>query len=335
MSLSIKKIIEYKNLSDRLIHKYTNYLSPQNLIAAVVVIYWINRHRCETPLASTLQSGAFMNSQTVLRTESNGIEFFTVVATGESAVSEIGLSRMSGVDRQTMRRWFSDFAHEGTPKWLKPLQAMPLDFAHEIEKNGKTIKPIPAKIASKFLSLVAKNLKTDAALDSLDAIAEIGLTSYIQSKTGWLPEKFTAAPEAHKKLDSLLDLAKGWEECRIVVDEDGNERDMSESWTFLEEVVFAGFTLDEYLQYLVENRKLDIRSYGKYGDPEGFKIYSESGKIKLFFERNPEIEKRMQPYTENVERMLKEARTPQSFYRSYERTYGGSPTTLFENLINS
>lgn len=126
-------------------------------------------------MASTLQSGAFMNNQTVLRTENNGIEFFTVVATGESAVSEIGLSRMSGVDRQTMRRWFSDFAHAGTPEWLKPLHNMSFDFAHEIVKKGKSIKPIPAKAASKFLSLVAKNFKTDAALDSLDAIAEIGV----------------------------------------------------------------------------------------------------------------------------------------------------------------
>jgi hypothetical protein len=276
-----------------------------------------------------------MNNQTVLRTESNGIEFFTVVATGESAVSIRGLARMSGVPFENVRRWFSDLTHAGVPKWLKPLQTLPLNLTHEVVKNGKEIKPIPAKAASKFLSLVAKNLKTDAALDSLDAIAEIGLTSYIQSKTGWLPEEFKAAPAAHKKLDSLLDLAKEWEECRIVVDEDGNERDMSESWTFLEEVVFAGFNPDEYLQYLVENRKLDIRSYGKYGDPEGFKIHSESGKIKLFFERNPEIEKRMQPYTENVERMLREARTPQSFYRNYQRSYGGSPTALFESLIES
>jgi hypothetical protein len=270
-----------------------------------------------------------MTNLTVLRTESNGIEFFTVVATGESAVSIRGLARMSGVPFENVRRWFLDLTHVGVPKWLKPLQTLPLDLTHEVVKNGKAIKPIPAKTASKFLSLVAKNFKTDAALDSLDAIAEIGLTSYIQSKTGWLPEEFKAAPEAHKSLDEFLSLAKDWEECRIVLDEDGNQLDMSESFTFLEEIVFARFTSEEYFQYHEENRKLNIRSYGKYGDEKEFKVYSESGKIKLFFERHPEIQERLQPYIDNVERMLKEARTPQSFYRDFERAYGSSPTALF------
>jgi hypothetical protein len=73
-----------------------------------------------------------MKNQTVLRTESNGIEFFTVVATGESAVSIRGLARMSGVPFENVRRWFSDLTHTGVPKWLKPLQTLSLDLTHEV-----------------------------------------------------------------------------------------------------------------------------------------------------------------------------------------------------------
>ncbi|NEQ64762.1 MAG: hypothetical protein F6K21_04495 [Symploca sp. SIO2D2] len=141
----------------------------------------------------------------ILRTEENGVEYFTVVETGESAVSERGLSRMSGVSRRNIQRWFADLAHTGSPKWLSPLQHLPLSLAHEIKKNGRKIKPIPSKTASKFISLVARNLKTDEALDTLDAIADIGLTSYIQNKTGWLPERYKAAPQAHKAINRIMD----------------------------------------------------------------------------------------------------------------------------------
>ncbi len=143
-----------------------------------------------------------------IRTEQNGIEYFTIVATGECAVSERGLALMSGVDRQTMRRWFSDLAHTGVPKWLEPLRTMPLDLAHEIQKNGKDIKPIPAKTAFKFVFLVAQNLKKIQAFNTIELIGEIGLTSYIQGVTGWLPIALQSSPESRTALDRILDDAK-------------------------------------------------------------------------------------------------------------------------------
>ena len=116
------------------------------------------------------------NLSQILRVEENGIEYFTVVATGESAVSLRGLARMTGVPRQTTSRWLSDLSHGAIPKWLEPLQDMPLELSHEIKKRGKLIKAIPAKTASKFISLVARNLKTDQALETLDAIGYASCT---------------------------------------------------------------------------------------------------------------------------------------------------------------
>jgi hypothetical protein len=150
------------------------------------------------------------NSTDVLRVEEDGIELFTVIATGESAVSERGLARMSGVDRQTMRRWFSDLAHPGTPKWLHPLTDINLELAHEIKKRWKPIKPISAKAASKFISLVARHLKTDEAFDTLDAIGEIGLNSYIQGKTGWLPDQYQSSTKSRQVIDRILDTPEPW-----------------------------------------------------------------------------------------------------------------------------
>ena len=265
-----------------------------------------------------------MNNLTVLRTESDGVEFFTVLETGESAVSIRGLARMSGVPFENIRRWFAGLTHTGVPEWLEPLQAIPLNLTHEIVKNGKPIKPISAKAASKFLTLVARNLKTDAAIGSLEAIAEIGLTSFIQSQTGWLPEKFKAAPEAHKKLSEFLSLATEWDRgVMMVVDWEGYEIDMSDSWTFIEAVVFSGFNLDEFIKFEDQNRQLGLRKHGK------------SEQIKLFFERNPETVERMQPYTDTVQEMLRGTKNPQRFNTIFSEVFGDDPDGLYLKIFHA
>lgn len=310
-----------------------------------------------------------MNNIAVLRTERDGVEFFTIAATGESGMSQSGLARACGKDQSTISRLIEALSGKKSPKALKPSTykgfapsgksssknlnlSVDKDLALMQKVSSEWLQPFTGKdltlmrdhsdsdsktrnvtiYSAEFCAAVIKHYAYGGSKIAQDfdfSLGVIGLTSYIQSKTGWLPEEFKAAPKEHDKLDEFLSLAKEWEECRIVLDEDGNELDMSESYTFLEEIVFGGFTPDEYMRYHEENQKLDIRSYGKYGDAEGFKIYSESGKIKLFFERNPKIQKRLQPYIDNVHNMLREARTPQAFYRNFERAYGSSPTALF------
>lgn len=140
-----------------------------------------------------------------LRTEQNGIEYFTVTATGESAVSVRGLAKMSGIPKTTAIRWFADLTHESIPKWLEPLQGMPLTLTHEIKKNGKSISTIPADTAADFIMLVAENLHKKEAFATLKAITRIGLTSYIQGVTGWLPESYQSSLESRTALDRILD----------------------------------------------------------------------------------------------------------------------------------
>lgn len=146
------------------------------------------------------------NDSAVVRFEENGVEYFTVRVNGECGVSERGLARMSGVPQKNVNRWFSDLSHPGVPKWLEPLQVMDLYLSHDkpILKRGKEIRPINAKVAFKFISLVARNLKHDRAFETLDAIGEIGLTSFIQAKTGWLPEQFQASKQARSYLDLII-----------------------------------------------------------------------------------------------------------------------------------
>lgn len=294
-----------------------------------------------------------MSSLTVLRTEREGVEFFTISETGESGMSQTGLARACGISQQAMSKLekalttkspskkpeslpskgLAPTTNKGfalttkaSSKWLEPFIGKDLNLVTNYSNSDEKTRGVTVYTAE-FCAAVIQHYAfkgNETAQDTLNATAEIGLTSYIQSVTGWLPEEFKAAPAAHQKLDQFLSLAKEWEwNGRLVIDDEGHEVDMSESWTFLQEVVFAGFTVDEYIQYEDENRKLGLRNH------------SNEEKIKLFFERNPETEQRLQPYTDNVQRMLGKARNSKVFYDAYLDAYGGSPTNLFERLISS
>ncbi len=90
----------------------------------------------------------------------DGIEFWTRIEDGESAVSERGLSRLSGIPQTTLNRWLIDNGLTQTkePNWLKPLLNKGLDLTHFVViKKGKIIKPLSAIFAGEFLALVLQN----------------------------------------------------------------------------------------------------------------------------------------------------------------------------------
>ena len=162
-----------------------------------------------TIVASRVRTIMTNDQYTVLRTEENGIEYFTVQETGESAVSVRGLAQMCGIPRNNLSRWLSNLSHFGTPEWLKSFADMDLYLSHEIKKKGKVIKPIRAEVSSKIISLAARHLKTEAAFDSMDAIAEIGLTHFVHAKTGYAGK--VAAPQAQERISRILDAPNPWE----------------------------------------------------------------------------------------------------------------------------
>lgn len=240
----------------------------------------------------------------ILRTEQNGVEYFTIVATGECAVSLRGLALMSGVPQKTTSRWFEDLSHGGVPKWLEPLRTMPLTLSHEIVKNGKTIKPIAAPAAFKFVSLVARHLKHDRAFETIDLIGEIGLTSYIQSVTGWLPEQYKSAPEAHDRLSWVLDRPDPWK-------------------AFYEQAfcdrVFNWFGSKFYWTYI----------YNQFTPEEACKINRLNPPVngvrpdKIHQYINPEIKQRLTPYIRELVALANGCTTRQDFELGYPRHFKG------------
>jgi hypothetical protein len=302
-----------------------------------------------------------MTSLTVLRTERDGVEFFTVAATGESGMSQTGLARACGVSRQALikiesalvtksfSKGLKQSASKGlnpvtktSPKalkpsvskgfnpvtkapseWLQPFVGKDLNLSGSYEKNGGAVKVYTAEFCAAVIKHYAySGSKVAQAFDS--SLGVIGLTSYIQSQTGWLPEEFKAAPKEHDKLDRFLSLAMEWDRgVMMVVDDEGYEVDMSDSWTFFDAVVFSGFTVEEFIKFQDETVKL------------GLQKHSKSEKVKLFFERNPEIVERQKPHTENLERMLRLPKSPQLFRMTFFEEFGCEPDDIYWDLVQS
>jgi transcriptional regulator with XRE-family HTH domain len=311
-----------------------------------------------------------MTSLTVLRTERDGVEFFTVVATGESGMSQSGLARACGVSRQALIKIEQALVTKSslkTPKpstgkgfapvtkapskWLQPFAGKDLTLMRDYSNSDGKTRNVTIYTAE-FCAAVIKHYAysgSKAAQDFDSSLGVIGLTSYIQSQTGWLPEEFKAAPKEHDKLDQYLSLALEWDRgVMMVVDWDSYyadladladnssfyeeqgvsipiklenyEVDMSDSWTFFDAVVFSGFTPEEFIKFQDETKEL------------GFQKHSKNEQVKLFFERNSEIAERQKPYTEKVQRMLSKNKNPQLFKTLFVKAFGSHYDTIYCEL---
>src|SRR4028118_1096834 len=84
-----------------------------------------------------------MNNITVLRTERDGVEFFTVVATGESGMSQRGLARAAGVSHTAIQKLESTLATRTPQKTLNSTSGKGLNPA--TKTSQKTLKPSSGK----------------------------------------------------------------------------------------------------------------------------------------------------------------------------------------------
>jgi hypothetical protein len=130
-----------------------------------------------------------MDSNDFLRTKQDGIEFFTVKANGLSAVSVRGLARMCGVSHTAIEKLLIALGNQTAPKMLETLYGQELYLATKIFRRGKEIAPIRSQVASLIIRYYDLQGK-EAAAQSLNAFMAIGLESYIQGQTGFLPEAY-------------------------------------------------------------------------------------------------------------------------------------------------
>lgn len=78
----------------------------------------------------------------IIRAVEDGVEFFTVEATGESGMSQAGLARLCGVTRQAIDKLINSVSTSDCPDFLKPLQGKELTVTTSVGqyKNATIIK---------------------------------------------------------------------------------------------------------------------------------------------------------------------------------------------------
>jgi phage antirepressor YoqD-like protein len=124
-----------------------------------------------------------MNSLTI--STQNGIQFFTVNATGEGGMSQSGLARACGLGESTIRYLIETLRSKSPSPILEPFAGKDLEdltLRSEAEYHNVTI--LKDVFCAAVLTHYAQQGRVEAA-KSLGAFAAIGIRVYIQKITGW------------------------------------------------------------------------------------------------------------------------------------------------------
>jgi hypothetical protein len=134
----------------------------------------------------------------ILRVVQDGVEFFTVEATGVSGMSETSLSRLVGIAHQSVHDLIQNIsAGRSRSKCFKPFAGRAFIQQAHVEINGKRIpiNIVSSQICSVIINYYAfiSDSKTETAYYSSLKFAEIGIERWIQGITGWRPPIATGA----------------------------------------------------------------------------------------------------------------------------------------------
>ena len=120
----------------------------------------------------------------ILRYESNGIEFFTVQATGESGISHRGLAILCGISHWTINDLVKNLEAKKASKRLKAFIGRDLHLEGVYKKQGGEIKILRADFCAAVIKHYALEGR-EIAEHSMDKFMTLGVNTWIQSITGW------------------------------------------------------------------------------------------------------------------------------------------------------
>ena len=148
-------------------------------------------------------------------------EFYTVEETGESGMSQTGLSILCGVSRQAIIRLEETLVTKAPSKTLEPFVAKPLTLVtsetEDVTVNGKPAGNLKIYTAAFCAAVIRHYDRSDneVAQYSADQFTEMGINAWIQSITGWKgePSTQTYIPYWYKRLSlftSKTRIPDGW-----------------------------------------------------------------------------------------------------------------------------
>lgn len=129
----------------------------------------------------------------ITRVERDGVEFFTIDATGESGMSESGLAYLCGVARSSLHEFIKNMSLAWeAEKELNPRFRKVIGCKATLAKDAKpgqnsNIKILSATVCARTIEHYAfeSKHKTAEALFAYRKFAELGITAWIQEITHW------------------------------------------------------------------------------------------------------------------------------------------------------
>lgn len=208
----------------------------------------------------------------ILHYRENGIEFWTVEATGKSAVSMRGLSRMCGVRIQEVQRYLG-LDHKTGNKCLESLDGIELYLTTKIQKNGKDVLPVTSEAAAIVIEHCAFERGKVQARLTLRAFLHIGFESFVQGKTGWLPKAKQSSHQSRSLIDFILSNPKQWtmhfnpqwqrEACRVTGYPWHPSRPMAQ---FISTYIYKALPKEVYEKLLIQNADRKSRHHQFFDD---------------------------------------------------------------------
>jgi hypothetical protein len=147
----------------------------------------------------------------ILRREDNGIEFYTVQSTGQSGMSQSGLSILAGVSQQAISKLEKTLTTKSISESLEPWMGKALTLItskdDDCEINGTAVGNLSI-YQSGFCSAVIQHYAfkgNKVAQYSLTKFSTSGIDSWIQKQTGWeKPNNDNLLQEQLLKLTGLV-----------------------------------------------------------------------------------------------------------------------------------
>lgn len=130
----------------------------------------------------------------LIRKEEDGVEFYTVLMTGQSGMSQSGLAILAGVTQQALSQLEKTLTSRAPSEWLQPFVDSPLTLTIDDPvvdgKRQGNLKVYKSSYCAAVLKHYSEIERQEAkpsrpATYSLVRFAERGIDSWIQDITGW------------------------------------------------------------------------------------------------------------------------------------------------------
>ncbi|WP_341532002.1 P63C domain-containing protein (plasmid) [Nostoc sp. UHCC 0302] len=258
-------------------------------------------------------------SDDILRQEIDGVEYFTIASTGESGMSQRGLSRLCGVGLRAVQNLLDNLTKKTAPHWLQSLVEGDLYLTKKTAVKGGETTPIKAQVCWGVLRYYERKGRVEA-VRALDAIGAIGINSFIQAKTGWLPEQYQSSPKQRQQISRILSTPQPW----TLMFESEFEENLARLSKLHKKHIQNGKYYWEFIYNWMtpeEKAKLDIVN------PV---LANGRRKHKIHQMLSSQTKQRLSPHVTSVLILMKSANSVAELRRLVQRQYGVDQPNLFD-----